>query len=237
MSVGIFLSGSGARITFHAGVMDALRELGVTVDQFLGASGGGIHSVLTVCGCRGDLWFDDRIPICKNNSIIRPPTLKESLSFILKPDFLTQYGGKLNLAIINQKVKILSTQKFFKAIVFNAFASIEDLKIKLLASSSLPFFTTFPVKIENRRYADGFFGYFYRKLDFAKLINTDLRIASLALPTNHKVKNNSDSTFIYVIKEGKYNPVNIMHVSYDKAKRFYEDGYEQVMKSRIKDYL
>ena len=82
-------------------------------------------------------------------------------------------------------------------------------------------------------YADGFFGYFYRRLDFLKLLHTDLRIASFALPTPYKLGRQDDSTYIFTIHSGKYNPFNIMHIRYDAAKRFYEDGYEQVMRSGI----
>nr|HQV33652.1 patatin-like phospholipase family protein [Calditrichia bacterium] len=169
MSVGVFLSASGARITFHAGVMDALRELGIVPDRFVGASGGSIQAVLSAAGCRGKLWFDERIPISRDNAFIRPPLLRESLKRILDETFLAEYGGHLSLDEISRRVNILSTQKFFRAACFDDFSSLEDLQLKLLASSSLPGFTTFPVKIGQKYYADGIFGYFYQRLDFRKL--------------------------------------------------------------------
>lgn len=237
MSVGVFLSGSGARVTFHAGVVDALHELGVTIDEYVGASGGAIHAALAACGCNGKIWFDHTIPICKDGAVIRPPILKESLAHVFRSSFLDKHGGDLDLDRVNQRVSVLATERFLSPVVFEVFNSLDDLKLKLLASSSLPGFTTFPVTIDGKKYADGVFGYFYLRIDFKTLLTTKLRIASLALPTNHRPPETGRNTFVFVIREGKFNPFNVMRVSLDKAKRFYEDGYRQVMQSGIEHRL
>ena len=233
MSIGLFLSACGARVTFHAGVVDALKEMGFEFDKYLGVSGGGIHAVLSACGCKGDLWFDQDIPLVQDKLILRPPILKDTLTFIFRDTFLKKYGGKFHLDEINKKVSVLTTERFFNATTFEDFASLDDLKLKLLASSSMPFFTSFPVTVKDKWYADGFFGYFLTKLDFMNLLDTKLRIISLALPTNHKPSHNDDLTYIFSLKKGKYNPFNIMQIRYDEAKQFYEDGYEQVMRSGL----
>ena len=119
---------------------------------------------------------------------------------------------------------------------FNSFESLSDLKEKLLASSSIPFFVSWPVRINKSNYADGIFGYFYKELNFLKILDTDLRVASLALPTNYKTRFKGNPTYVFTLRRGKYNPFNLMTISFDDARRFYEDGYEQVMKSDINQY-
>lgn len=233
MSIGVFLSGSGARVTFHAGVVDALHDLGFTIDEFVGASGGAIHSALAACGCDGKIWFDRRIPICQDGAVIQPPILKKSLAYIFRRPFVRKHGGEFDLDRINERVSILATKRFFSPVIFDSCSSLADLKQKLLASSSLPGFTTFPVVIDGKLYADGVFGYFYRRIDFRTLLTTQLRIASLALPTNHEPPDSGHNTFVFVIREGKFSPFNIMRVSARDAERLYDDGYQQVMNSPI----
>lgn len=237
MSVGIFLSGSGARVTFHAGIVDALHELGFSIDEYVGASGGAIHSALAACGCRGRIWFDRSIPVAKDGAVIRPPILKESLAHIFRASFMARHGGELDLDRINERVSILATQRFFSPVVFDVCSSLDDLKAKLLASSSLPGFTTFPVLIDGTMYADGVFGYFYRRIDFRTLLTAKLRIASLALPTNHLPPSGDRDTFVFVVREGKFNPFNIMRISAEEGERLYDDGYRQVMTSGIESRL
>lgn len=54
MKIGLVLSGGGARGIAHLGVIKALQEIGVTVDQISGTSAGAIAGALTAAGYSPD---------------------------------------------------------------------------------------------------------------------------------------------------------------------------------------
>lgn len=151
MTLGITLSGGGARGLAHIGVLKALEEKGIQPDVISGASAGAIVGALYAAGKTPDEIFD----IAKESNLFK----------LLKVNFMSR--GFANLKYLKQVLEENIAHDNFDALTTPLYISISNLgkgevEIRsngklfdvVVASCSIPIVFS-PVEIDNQIYVDG----------------------------------------------------------------------------------
>ena len=150
-SVGLVLSGGGARCIAHAGVLKALDELNIKIERISATSGGAIVAALYAGGVQ-----PSRIPaLAAKSRIFDPRNLSLGLKGLMKTDAFS------NLLIKNASAGTFESLEIPLVVNATAFYLSEihyfdsgSLYAPIEASCALPLIFS-PVIINNTTYVDG----------------------------------------------------------------------------------
>jgi NTE family protein len=241
-TLGIAMGTGGFRMAFHAGFIDGLRELGVEVNQFVGTSTGALSAFLGAIGVPGYEWLDEFPPVW-HFDILKPgfienyikEEIRKRLSLNRKSD---EERKKVVYELLNTKLKLISAGfPDFETKVFKTFNSQADVLSKLLAATSIPYQTSFPKKMNDRYYMDGFFATLFPYELPIKFLETDVKISLRIVPPYLDLESPNINLYEFYPRKYSYNLLQgVLPVSW-MIDEMYQDGYRQAMYSRIEKLL
>lgn len=161
--VGLVIEGGAMRGVVSAAMAAALGRLGLgdAFDYVVGVSAGSITGAYFIAG-----QWDDCVPSYYEEMTTRefidfrrlfarkPPV---SLSFVLD-EVAEHRRGLVWQAVLNSSIDlavVATDVETAEAVTFSDFATKDDLKDALRASSCIPLFAGSPIAIDSRRYLDG----------------------------------------------------------------------------------
>ena len=242
LTVGIAMGTGGFRMAFHAGFIDGLRELGIEIDQFVGTSTGALSAFLGALGVPGYEWIDEFPPVW-HMDIIKPGFIEDfvhnevrkRLSLNRKSD---EERKKVVYELLNTKLKLISAGfPDFETKVFKTFNSMGDVLSKLLAATSIPYQTSFPKKINDRYYMDGFFATLFPYELPIKFLETDIKISLRLVPPYLDLESPNINLYEFYPRKYSYNLLQGLLPITWMIDEMYSDGYRQAMYSRIEKLL
>ncbi len=169
----------GFLVSYYDGFINELKNNGIVFNSYLGLSGGAISSVTSCLDIDSKkIWNDIECDLWQDQK-------PGFVSRFFKREFKTRIVGNTAeqeiLDKINGKVVIVAAKvPSFDLTYFTHFETVDDLRRKMMASSTLPYLMyPFPAKIKDDYYVDGWFGLFNR-LNFH--INSEKAIILRASP-------------------------------------------------------
>ena len=151
MKIGLALSGGGARGIAHAGVIEALQDNGITINQVTGTSAGALVGALFAKGISVEEIFD----FFEKSNLFHPKK------------FAFRQAGFINSSVFTDHISLFIPENSFESLHIPLTVTATDLNsgelkifkegelyLPILASAAFPGIFT-PVEIENNTYVDG----------------------------------------------------------------------------------
>ena len=150
-SVGLVLSGGGAKGIAHLGVMKAMREHGIEATFVSGTSAGALAAAFYAAGHEPEevleIFKDPNIFKFKGFSWVKPGLLEPEKYL----SFIESYFGNISFELLEKDLSIVATDLIRGTIrIFNTGPMLKPL----YASCAFPFVFS-PVEIEDSLYSDG----------------------------------------------------------------------------------
>lgn len=175
-TIGVFSLGGGLRGCFCQGFLKGLRDFGIVVDQYVGASAGFFASFTDIAEINSrehiekldgnPAYFKNKLYLVEKFLDTFVPSVIENSKYT-EQQLLEKANSKLSCVALEN----LTGEPIHK--IFNNFSSIEDIKRAQRITSSLPgIIKNFPAQNENTRYYDGILRLKYPE----RFLNTDIKI-------------------------------------------------------------
>jgi predicted acylesterase/phospholipase RssA len=242
LTIGIAMGTGGYRMAFHAGFIDGLKEMGIEVDQFVGTSTGALSAFLGAVGVPGYEWLDD-IPPIWHMSFVKPGFIEQFIrNEVRKRLSLNRQSDEERKKIVyerlNSRLKLVSAGfPDLEPKIFKTFRSMGDMVTKLVAATSIPYQTTFPQKIEDDYFIDGFFATVFPYELPIRFLDTDIKISLRVVPPYMTLKIPSINMYEFFPRKYMYNLLpGVLPIAW-MIDEMYHDGYRQAMYSRIEKLL
>ncbi|MBN1363673.1 MAG: patatin-like phospholipase family protein [Syntrophaceae bacterium] len=241
-TVGVAMGTGGFRMSFHAGFIDGLTKMGIEVDQFVGTSTGALSAFLGSVGVPGYEWLDDVPPVWHFN-MIKPGFIEDFIKNEVKKRLSLNRQSdeprkKQIYESMNSKMRLIAADfPGLDAKVFDSYKSMSDVAMKIIAATSIPYQTKFPVKVNADYYIDGFFATLFPYELPMRFLETDIKISLRVVPPYLKLNIPNIRIMEFVPKVYKYNLLQGVLPLAWMIEDMYRDGYRQALHSRIERML
>ena len=151
-TTGIALDGGAMRLSFFGGFLQKIQEEGYPVDEMVGISSGALVALGFMAGFSMQEVYDTHLQWIYERRLQYNIYEKylDHFDYLLTDEMIAGLNGRLK--IVASRLTLLGP----RTEVFDHFKDKADLKNKILASGSIPYFNQFPLWMNGNLYVDGY---------------------------------------------------------------------------------